>query len=50
MKIKVPGGQGRHLELEYHDIQAKDEDIFLQSQSKVGEKTSKGGSIMGKTQ
>jgi len=33
MKIILPGGQGRRLELGYHGIQAKDEDIFLQSKS-----------------
>lgn len=42
MKIEVPGGQGRRLEWEYHDIQAKGEDIFLKRQSEVGEKTIKG--------
>ena len=42
-RTEVPDGQGKRLELEYHDIQAKGEDIFLESHSHVQDETNTGG-------
>ena len=46
-RTEVPDGQGKRLELEYHDIQEKGKDIFPQSQSHVQDETNTCGSIRG---